>query len=128
MLALACACPPSHDSGQPIVEETATDKTFFRRRIDPDDQVVSLFHQIDHAILGDDFKLDFGVSEGKTRADLAEREKRWAAFLADPEWVAAVAKTEKDGQLVDNISNQLLAPAAFSEPSQRAQVDWGRIR
>ena len=34
--------------------------------------------------------------------------------FADPEWVAAVAKTEKDGQLVDNISNQLLAPAAFS--------------
>ena len=45
---------------------------------------------------------------------MAEREKRWAAFLADPEWVAVVAKTEKDGQLVDNISNQLLAPAAFS--------------
>ena len=45
---------------------------------------------------------------------MAEREKRWAAFLADPEWVVAVAKTEKDGQLVDNISNQLLAPAAFS--------------
>jgi hypothetical protein len=25
-----------------------------------------------------------------------------------------VAKTEKDGQLVDNISNQLLAPTPFS--------------
>jgi hypothetical protein len=25
-----------------------------------------------------------------------------------------VAKTEKDGQLVENISSQLLAPAAFS--------------
>ena len=45
---------------------------------------------------------------------MAEREKRWGAFLADPEWVAVVAKTEKDGQLVENISNQLLAPAAFS--------------
>ena len=45
---------------------------------------------------------------------MAEREKRWSAFLADPEWVAVVAKTEKDGQLVENISNQLLAPAAFS--------------
>ena len=45
---------------------------------------------------------------------MAEREKRWNAFLADPEWAAVVAKTEKDGQLVENISSQLLAPAAFS--------------
>ena len=45
---------------------------------------------------------------------LAEREKRWGAFLADPEWAAVVGKTEKDGQLVENISSQLLAPAAFS--------------
>jgi hypothetical protein len=45
---------------------------------------------------------------------MAEREKRWDTFLADPEWVAVVAKTEKDGQLVENISSQLLVPAAFS--------------
>ena len=45
---------------------------------------------------------------------MAEREKRWGAFLADPEWAAVVAKTEKDGQLVENISSQLLTPAAFS--------------
>ena len=45
---------------------------------------------------------------------MAEREKRWGAFIADPEWLAVVAKTEKDGQLVESISNQLLAPTAFS--------------
>jgi hypothetical protein len=45
---------------------------------------------------------------------MAEREKRWGTFLADPEWVAVVAKTEKDGQLVENISSQLLVPTAFS--------------
>jgi hypothetical protein len=45
---------------------------------------------------------------------MAEREKRWDGFLADPEWAAVVAKTEKDGPLVENISSQLLAPAAFS--------------
>ena len=45
---------------------------------------------------------------------MAEREKRWGAFLADPEWVAVVAKTEKEGQLVENVSSQLLTPAAFS--------------
>jgi len=45
---------------------------------------------------------------------LAEREKRWDAFLADPEWKAIAAETEKDGQLVENIGNQLLLPTAFS--------------
>jgi len=45
---------------------------------------------------------------------MAECEKRWGAFLADPEWVEVVANTEKDGQLVENISSQLLAPVAFS--------------
>jgi hypothetical protein len=45
---------------------------------------------------------------------LAEREKRWPAFLADPEWHATVAETEKDGQLVENISSRLLVPTAFS--------------
>lgn len=45
---------------------------------------------------------------------MAEREKRWGAFVADPEWAAVVAKTEKDGQLVENISSQLLKPTAFS--------------
>jgi hypothetical protein len=35
---------------------------------------------------------------------MAEREKRWGAFLADPEWAAVVAKTEKEGQLVENVS------------------------
>jgi hypothetical protein len=45
---------------------------------------------------------------------MAEREKRWQAFLTDPEWIAVATETEKDGQLVENISCQLLAPAAFS--------------
>jgi hypothetical protein len=45
---------------------------------------------------------------------LAEREKRWSAFLADPEWHATVAETEKDGQLVQDYSNELLVPTAFS--------------
>jgi hypothetical protein len=45
---------------------------------------------------------------------MAERDERWEAFRADPEWIATVAETEKDGQLVQEISNQLLAPTAFS--------------
>jgi hypothetical protein len=45
---------------------------------------------------------------------MAERDERWEAFRADPEWIATVAETEKDGQLVQEIRNQLLAPTAFS--------------
>jgi len=45
---------------------------------------------------------------------LAEREQKWTAFATDPEWLAARAKTEEDGQIVDNIVNQLLQPTAFS--------------
>jgi NIPSNAP len=45
---------------------------------------------------------------------LAERETKWNAFQADPEWIEARAKTEADGQIVGNIVSQFLAPTAFS--------------
>jgi hypothetical protein len=45
---------------------------------------------------------------------LADREKKWAAFQADPDWIAARAQTEADGQIVGNIVSQLLVPTAFS--------------
>ena len=45
---------------------------------------------------------------------LAEREKKWNAFATDPDWLAARAKTEEDGQIVGNIVNQMLVPTAFS--------------
>jgi hypothetical protein len=45
---------------------------------------------------------------------LAEREKKWAAFGADPEWHKARAETEKNGAIVANVKNFILAPTAFS--------------
>ena len=45
---------------------------------------------------------------------LAEREQKWNAFAADPEWLAKRAETEKDGAIVANVANQFLAPTAFS--------------
>ena len=45
---------------------------------------------------------------------LAEREKKWAAFGADPEWLKARAETEKNGAIVANVKNFILAPTAFS--------------
>ena len=45
---------------------------------------------------------------------LAEREQKWTAFQADPEWIAKRAETEKDGAIVANIVNELMAPTKFS--------------
>ena len=45
---------------------------------------------------------------------LADREKKWAAFMVDPDWAAARAETEKNGPIVARVSNQLLAPTAYS--------------
>jgi NIPSNAP len=45
---------------------------------------------------------------------LAEREKKWNAFASDPEWLSARAETEKDGQIVARVANQMLAPTGFS--------------
>ena len=45
---------------------------------------------------------------------LADREKKWNAFQADPEWQTKRAETEKDGAIVANVSNQFLMPTAFS--------------
>ncbi len=45
---------------------------------------------------------------------LAEREAKWNAFQADPDWIAARAKTEESGQIVGNIISQMLVPTAFS--------------
>ncbi len=45
---------------------------------------------------------------------LAEREKKWGAFMVDPEWIAARAKTEANGAIVAKVTNAMLAPTAFS--------------
>ena len=45
---------------------------------------------------------------------MAERQERWSAFLADPEWIAISTESEKDGQLIQDISSELLTPTAFS--------------
>lgn len=45
---------------------------------------------------------------------LGEREKKWAQFLADPEWIAKRAESERDGAIVGSVSNSFLQPTAFS--------------
>jgi hypothetical protein len=45
---------------------------------------------------------------------LAEREAKWAAFVNDPAWHKVRDDSERDGPILANISNQFLAPTAFS--------------
>jgi hypothetical protein len=45
---------------------------------------------------------------------LAEREKKWDAFQADPEWIAKRAETEKDGPINARVENSFLVPTSFS--------------
>ncbi|MCL4766922.1 MAG: NIPSNAP family protein [Hyphomicrobiaceae bacterium] len=45
---------------------------------------------------------------------MAEREMKWNAFMADSEWQARRAESEKDGAIIAKVSNQLWQPTAFS--------------
>ena len=45
---------------------------------------------------------------------MGERETKWAAFAADPDWIKVRDESEKDGQIVATLSSQFLAPTAFS--------------
>jgi hypothetical protein len=63
------------------------------------------------------------VAIGESNADfyyilgwesLDEREKKFAAFGADPEWIAARAKSEEGGPLISSFSNTILSPTKFS--------------
>ena len=45
---------------------------------------------------------------------LADRERKWNAFQADAEWIAARAKTEAAGPIVAKVTNAILDPTAFS--------------
>ena len=46
---------------------------------------------------------------------LAEREKCFAAFGADPEWLAARAESEKNGPILTHLDSSILSPTAYSK-------------
>jgi len=46
--------------------------------------------------------------------DKEAREKSWAAFQADPEWIKVKADSEKDGKVVDKVVSQFLNPTDYS--------------
>jgi hypothetical protein len=45
---------------------------------------------------------------------LAEREKKWNAFMADPEWISKRAESEEYGPIIATLSSQILQPTSFS--------------
>ena len=45
---------------------------------------------------------------------MAEREKVWGTFLADPAWIKVREETERDGPIIANIKSSFLKPTAFS--------------
>jgi heme-degrading monooxygenase HmoA len=44
----------------------------------------------------------------------ADRERKWASFVADPKWVARQADKDAEVPLIAGSSVQFLAPTAFS--------------
>ena len=46
--------------------------------------------------------------------DAADRQERWAAFGADPDWRSARADSERDGPPVARIRSDLLTPTNYS--------------
>jgi hypothetical protein len=46
--------------------------------------------------------------------NLADREKKWGAFIADQERLAKFAETEKNGPLVARLTAQILRPTGYS--------------
>jgi hypothetical protein len=45
---------------------------------------------------------------------LADREKKWTAFQADPEWNKVRAESEKDGPINARVRNRILRPTNYS--------------
>ena len=47
--------------------------------------------------------------------DHNQRAEAWASFRADPEWQKVFEESHKDGILVKNVENRLLAPTDYSQ-------------
>lgn len=45
---------------------------------------------------------------------LAERERKWNAFQADPEWIAKRAASEAERPIVARVENHFLSPTDYS--------------
>lgn len=46
--------------------------------------------------------------------DLNARQEAWKSFRADPEWIRVSTESEKDGLIVQDVENRILAPTPYS--------------
>ena len=45
---------------------------------------------------------------------LDERQRKWDAFMSDPQWIEQRAKTEEAGPIVAYLESMILTPTAYS--------------
>ena len=45
---------------------------------------------------------------------LAEREKKWDAFISDPEWIKVSEETSKNGPIVLKLTTTIMKPTDYS--------------
>ena len=74
--------------------------------------------------IGETNKLTYMVTFG----NMAEREARQGALVADPEWNKVRAESVKDGPIVDRRYSRLMKPTPYSpEPQIRSEIQELRI-
>ncbi len=61
-----------------------------------------------------DRRFEPGAALSAKWESLADREKKWNAFQADPEWHTKRAQTEANGAIVARVENSILQPTGFS--------------
>jgi hypothetical protein len=59
---------------------------------------------------------------------MADREKKWAAFQADPGWHQVRAETEAQGPIVDHVVNTFMRLTSYSpQPQMRSNIQELRV-
>ncbi len=48
--------------------------------------------------------------------DMAERDARFPAFLADPEWIGVRDASQVDGPITSKVTSRYFTPIAFTKP------------
>jgi uncharacterized protein YbaA (DUF1428 family) len=74
-------------------------------------------------LAGDDHKLYYILAYPSREA----REKSWKDFMADPDWKAAFAASEKDGKLVTHVDSKFLHATDFSPEIKPAADSAPRV-
>ena len=54
---------------------------------------------------------------------LEERQRKWAAFVSDPAWKEALARSETSGPIIANIASSILQPTGFFRPCIAVEAD-----